>query len=504
MLNTFKHILSKNFNYSSYLIIFILTLMAYISSNGLLADEKGLTPFQKTENSAKTLIRGGTIVTMNPNRDVLYKQDILVVGNRIQAIGDLSKEYDSVDKVIDANGQIIIPGLIQTHLHLSQTLFRNLAADKNLEQWLDVILRLQAALDKDSNYWSSMLGIAELFLGGTTAIYDMNATHYVDSAFEAIEKTGMRGFSGKRMTDILKPGYPEKMVQSTDVAFKESVDLFQKWDGRAGGRIQYCFCPGSVDECTEELLKLTSDFSAKYQARVQTHAAESKDVAPIVLKRTGMSEVAYLNSLGLINPRTVLAHCVHVSPSDIDLVAKGGAHVAHCPTSNLFLASGIAPTPSMIDKGINIGMGSDNAADNTNLDTFKELQLAALLQKGLHANPTIQPSAQRAFEMATLGGAKALGLEEEIGSIETGKKADLAILDFRKPHTWPNESEVNSKDNIYTRIVYSAMSSDVVLTMVDGQIVMQDRKLLTMDLNEVLEKSNAAIIRLLSITQAPL
>jgi 5-methylthioadenosine/S-adenosylhomocysteine deaminase len=449
----------------------------------------------------RILIRGGTIITMNPNRDVLEKQDILIVGNRIEAIGRLDGMSAHVDEVIPVEGLMVIPGMIQTHLHLTQALFRNLVADKNLDQWLDVILRLAAAHDRDSNYWSGMLGIAELFLGGTTTIYDMESTYFTESGFEAIAQTGIRAFAGKRMTDR-NPGlkYPKEMVQPTDQAFAESVELFKKWDGHDRGRIRYCFAPGSAIDCTKKLLQLTADFSAKYGARVHTHASESKEEESIIKESTGMRVIAYLDSVGLITPRTLLAHCVHVDDQEIKLMAQRGAHVAHCPSANLYLASGIAPIPKMIEHGVSIGIGADNAADNNNMDAFHEMRLAASLQKGVHMNPTIQPSAQKVFEMATLGGARCLGLEKEIGSLEAGKKADLAILDLRKPHTWPNESEVNSKQNIYTRVVYSAKSSDVVLTMVNGRVVMRDGKLFTMDINEVLRKSNAAVIRLLERT----
>ncbi|WP_053372646.1 amidohydrolase family protein [Paenibacillus sp. FJAT-27812] len=453
----------------------------------------------KIEVDKRVLISGATIVTMNPKRDVLVDQDILIVGDRIEDIGKLDGMSEEVDEVILAAGQIVIPGLIQTHLHLTRTLFRNLVADKNLNQWLDIIQSLEAAHDRDSNYWASMLGIAELFLGGTTAIYDMEADQYTDSAFEAIAQTGIRAFSGKRMTDKLYTGvkYTEKTVGSADIVFEESLHLFEKWDGRDGGRIRYCFCPASAITCSEKLLRMAADFSSKYGARVHIHASEIKEEETIIMKHTGMRVIDYLDSVGLVNDRTVLAHCVHVDNHEIKMIAKRGAHVAHCPTANLYLASGIAPIPKMIEHGVNIGLGADNAADHTNMDVFQEMKLAAFVQKGVHMHPTIQPNAQKTFEMATLGGARALGLEKLIGSIEIGKKADLAIVDLRKPHAWPSAAQLNEEPNIYRRIVYSAKSSDVVLTMVNGRIVMKDGELLSMDRNEVLKSSNDAIMRLL-------
>lgn len=441
------------------------------------------------------LIRGGTIVTMNPDRDVLHNKDILIAGNRIRAIGNLSEIDNHVDEVIHADGRVVTPGLIQTHMHLSQTLFRNLVADRELNRWLEGILPLELAHDRDSNFWSAMVGIAELFLGGTTAVYDFGSTHFNDSLFEAIEQTGIRAFSGKRLTDRVLPGGqpPPGLIEPTEIAWSESLDLFDRWDGRDGGRIRYCFAPGSVLACTKRLLQSIAEFSAKFGARVHIHAAESPQQPALSVEITGAREIIFLDSLGLINPRTVCAHCVHLNRREMAIMARRGGHVAHCPTANLYLASGIAPIPKMIQRGVNIGIGADAAADNNSLDAFLEMRLAASLQKGLHEDPTIQPDAQQTFEMATLGGARSLGLEKEIGSIEVGKRADLIILDLRKPHTWPSEREVN----IYNRIVYSARAADVVMTMVNGHLVMRERRLLTMDLNEVLRKSNTAIRRLL-------
>lgn len=453
------------------------------------------------KDEKRTLIRGATIVTMNQNRDVLYNQDILIVGTRIKAIGDCDNELERADEVINAKGQMVIPGLVQTHLHLTQTLQRNLVADQTLEKWLNTTLSLEAAHDSDSNYWSSMLGISELFLNGTTTIYDMETTFHTDSCFEAMADTGIRGFAGKAMVDQTECGVdiPEIMIQPTDVAFGESVDLFEKWDGRKGGRLRYCFAPRYAPFCSTKLLKLTANFSEKYGAHVHTQAAETEEEEQVVIENTGMREVEYYDSVGLINPRTVLAHCVHLNDREIEIMARRGCHVSHCPSANLYLGSGIAPIPKMLAKGVNVSIGPDGS-DNNNLDNMLEMRMAALLQKGLHQNPTIQPSAEKAFEMATLGGARALGLQNEIGSIEVGKKADLAIIDLRKPHSWPREAEVNSVKNIYTRIVYSANAADVVLTMVNGKVVMKDRKLLTMDKYEVLKQSNKAIQRLLRRT----
>lgn len=434
----------------------------------------------------QTLIRGGTVVTMNPQGEI-RRADILVVDDRITAIGDLSKT--EADQIIDATGRVVMPGLVQAHIHLCQTLFRGQADDLELLDWLGQrILPLEAAHDEESVYYSAMLGTAELLRGGTTAIVDMETVHHTDSAFHAIAEAGIRAISGKVMIDS-GPAVPGPLLERTDDSIAESMRLMERWHGKAGGRIRYGFAPRFVVTCSDALLREVSALAAQHGLHVHTHASENRGEIAYVEADRGMRNVVYLDHVGLANDRVVLAHCIHLDDQEIGILARGHVHVAHCPSSNLKLASGIAPVPELMRRGVNVALGADGAACNNNLDGFLEMRLAALIQKPLHG-PRAMP-ARTILEMATMGGARAMGQADQIGSLEVGKKADLAIVDLSGLHTWPEADVIST-------LVYAAHASDVVLTMVDGRVVMRDGQLLTMDVDRVRSGSAAAIRRLMT------
>jgi cytosine/adenosine deaminase-related metal-dependent hydrolase len=436
----------------------------------------------------KRLIKGGIIVTVNPAGDVLEGTDLLIDGERIAAIGQ-GLDPAGADEVIEAGGRAVIPGLIQTHIHLCQTLFRGQADDLELLDWLQQrILPLEAAHDEDSVYHSALLGIGELLRGGTTAIIDMETVHHAESAFQAIAGSGIRAVSGKVMIDC-GPSVPPTLMEETDQSLTESVRLMERWHNRENGRIRYAFCPRFAVTCSDALLREVAELSRLYGVHVHTHASENRSEIAYVEADRGMRNVLYLEHVGLTHDRTVLAHCVHVDDAEIDALVRTQAHVSHCPCSNLKLASGIAPVPKLLERGVSVSLGADGAACNNNLDGFQEMRTAALIQKPAHG-PRAMP-ARTVLAMATVAGARAMGLEAEIGSLEVGKKADLAIVDLGGLHTWP-ESDVVS------RLVYGARSSDVVLTMVGGQVVMRDGMLLTMDQAAVQRGAQAAIDRLLA------
>jgi len=434
----------------------------------------------------KTLIRGGTVVTMNPQGDI-RRADLLIDGDRIAAIGEL--DASQADQVIEAAGRVVMPGLVQAHIHLCQTLFRGQADDLELLDWLQQrVLPLEAAHDEDSVYYSAMLGIGELLRGGTTAIVDMETVHHTDSAFHALLETGMRAISGKVMIDC-GPAVPGPLMERTSDSITQSVRLMERWHGKADGRIRYGFAPRFVVTCSDALLREVSALAAQGGLHVHTHASENRGEIAYVEADRGMRNVAYLDHVGLANERVVLAHCVHLDDQEMGILAENHVHVAHCPSSNLKLASGIAPVPELLRRGVNVALGADGAACGNNLDAFLEMRLAALIQKPLHG-PRAMP-ARTILEMATMGGARAMGQADQIGSLEVGKKADLAIVDLSGLHTWP-ESDVISA------LVYGAHASDVVLTMVEGRVVMRDGQLLTMDVDRVRKGSAAAIARLMS------
>lgn len=433
----------------------------------------------------RTLIRGGTIVTVNPAHDV-FMGDVLIEGDRISAVGEVGPVEGAT--VIEARGRVIMPGLVQAHIHLCQTLFRGQADDLELLDWLGQrILPLEAAHDEESVYYSAMLGIGELLRSGTTAIVDMETVHHTDAAFHALAESGIRAISGKVMIDC-GPSIPPALLEETDRSVSESVRLLERWHGAEAGRIRYGFAPRFAVTCSDRLLREVSSLAAHYGVHIHTHTSENRGEIAYVEADRGMRNVLYLDQVGLCHDKVVLAHCIHLDEEEMAVLAARRAHVAHCPSSNLKLASGIAPIPELLRRGVNVALGADGAACNNNLDGFQEMRLAALIQKPLHGPRSM--GAQTVLEMATMGGARAMGLAGETGSIEVGKKADLIMVDLNGLHTWP-------EGNLISRLVYGARASDVVLTMVDGRVVMRDGQLLTLDADRVRQGAQAAIQRLL-------
>ncbi|WP_100486130.1 5'-deoxyadenosine deaminase [Sporolactobacillus pectinivorans] len=440
---------------------------------------------------AKLLIKNAEIVTMNANEDVL-QGDLLIDGSKISSIAP-SIDDKHADQVIDASGRTVIPGFIQTHIHLCQTLFRGKADDLELMDWLRTrIWPLEAAHDEDSIYVSAMLGIGELIAGGSTTIVDMETVHHTNEAFEAIAESGIRALSGKVMMDKGKD-VPAGLQEKTEDSVQESVNLLEKWNGHDDGRIRYAFAPRFVVSCTEQLLVQVRDLANKYGVFVHTHASENRGEIAIVEQDTGMRNIVYLDHIGLAGKRLILAHCIWLTDEEKEIIRRRGVHVSHCPGSNLKLASGIASVPQMTGMGINIGLGADGAPCNNNLDMFHEMRLAALIHKPANGPTTMD--AHHIFRMATIDGAHAVGMGKEIGSLEPGKKADLAILNLNHFHCSPSFGS----DPI-SRIVYSAISTDVETTIINGKIVMENRQMKTIDKNSVLKESERAISRLMKRT----
>lgn len=435
----------------------------------------------------KILIRNAEIITMNQKEEIFYG-DLLIENDRIIQLGTLGDI--PADKIIDAKNKTVIPGFIQTHIHLCQTLFRGQADDLELLDWLKKrIWPLEAAHDAESSYLSAMLGIGELIQSGTTSIVDMETVHFADEAFQAMANSGIRAYSGKVMMDKGEE-VPRLLREKSADSIQKSVDLLEKWNNHDGGRIQYAFCPRFVVSCTENLLIEVRKLSEKYNVHVHTHASENRGEIEIVEQERGMRNVVYLDHLGLANERLILAHCVWLDDEEKRIIRERGVKMTHCPGSNLKLASGVADVPGMLDRGAYVSLGADGAPCNNNLDMFNEMRLAAIIQKP-HHGPTSM-DAKTVFRMATIGGARAMGLDHLIGSLEVGKKADLAILNLNGFHMYPSFGT----DTI-SRIVYSATRADVETTIINGRIVMENRTMITMDEEIILKESNKAIQRLL-------
>ncbi|WP_139998632.1 5'-deoxyadenosine deaminase [Paenibacillus paridis] len=434
------------------------------------------------------LIRNAVIMTMNAKDDI-FTGDVLIEGNRIMQLGEGLEAMDA-DRVIDAGGKVLLPGFVQTHIHLCQTLFRGRADDLSLIEWLkEKIWPLEAAHSEDSVYYSAMLGIGELIRSGTTTILDMETVHYTESAFQAIKESGIRALSGKVMMDH-GTEVPLALQENTQKSLQDSVDLLEKWHGTENGRIQYAFCPRFVVSCTEELLVGVRDLSAKYGVMVHTHASENAGEIAMVEAERGMRNVVYLDHIGLARPNLILAHSIWLDDEEKQIIRERGVKVTHCPGSNMKLASGVAEIPLMLEQGIDVGIGADGAPCNNNLDMFQEMRLTAYMQKVKHG-PTVM-NAKTVLRMATMGGAKVLGLEKEIGSVEVGKLADLQLLDLEDFHVYPSFDA-----DWYSRVVYAATRGDVDTVLIDGQLVMENKLVRTVDKKIVLKEADRSLRKLI-------
>jgi 5-methylthioadenosine/S-adenosylhomocysteine deaminase len=425
-----------------------------------------------------TLIKNGTLLTMDRD-DSIVTGDLLVSGNHIASIGEV---IDRADEVIDASGFAVLPGFVQTHVHLCQTLFRGAADDLALIDWLKKrVWPMEAAHTPMSIRTSARLGIAEMIKGGTTCALTMETVNHTAEAFRAVEESGFRATVGKCMMDK-GDDVPEALHEETESSIRESLSLLEEWHGRAEGRIRYCFAPRFAISCTRELLERVAHLARKHGVMIHTHASENRTEIEMVEHETNQRNIAYLHSLGLTGKDVALAHCIHVDDTELGILANTGTHVAHCPSSNLKLGSGIAPIKEMLERGISVSLGADGAPCNNRLDMFTEMRTAALLQKVVHGAESL--SAKRVLRLATIDGARALGLEQEIGSLEAGKRADIILINLDRLHSTPRPTDITSG------LVYSTQPGDVQTVIIDGQMVMRDRELLTMNEREIIEEAN--------------
>jgi len=423
------------------------------------------------------LIKGATVVTLDLQNSI-FQGDVLIEHQRIARLG---AEERTAGEVIDGRGRILLPGFVQTHVHLCQTLFRGYADDLSLIDWLKKrVWPMEAAHTIESIHASAQLGIAEMIRGGTTCALTMETVNHTDGVFNAIADSGFRATGGKCMMDKGE-GVPDALLEETRASVAESLVLLDRWHGRAGGRIRYAFAPRFAVSCTRELLEQVAGLSAQRGITVHSHASENLEEIELVEQDTGERNIVYLNDLGLAGPGVVLAHCVHLNDVELDILRRTRTHVAHCPSSNMKLASGFARVAEMIDLGISVSLGADGAACNNRLDMFTEMRTAALIQKALRG-PEVLP-AITALRMATSAGARALGLGDEIGTIEVGKRADLILLDLNHLHATPALDPVST-------IVYSAGHDDVETVVIDGQVVMRHRELITLNEAQVIARAN--------------
>jgi 5-methylthioadenosine/S-adenosylhomocysteine deaminase len=434
---------------------------------------------------ASVLFRNATIVAMD-DRLTVAEGSVSVRDGVIAAVGLVPETPH--DAEIDARGGYLLPGFIQTHVHLCQTLFRGFADDMPLLDWLRRrVWPMEAAHSSSTLRASVRLGAAELLCTGTTTVLTMETVHDTDVVFEALAEFGLRATVGKCMMDSDRE-VPRRLQEQTQASIDESLALMKRWHGAANGRLRAAFAPRFAVSCSRELLEAVGALAHAESALVHTHASENRDEVEVVRRLSGgFSNLEYLADTGLATDRLCAAHCVWVTDAEQALLAERGVKVLHCPGSNLKLGSGIAPVPEMRARGISVSLGADGAACNNRLDMFDEMRLAATLQ-AVRKAPGALP-ARDVVWMATREGARALGLEAEIGSIEVGKRADLLLIDRDRPSLCPSV-------DAWSAIVYSARGSDVRTVVVDGEVLVHDFTLTRQDAAEIAGTARAAATQL--------
>lgn len=437
------------------------------------------------------VIGNATVITMNAAREVIRDAEVVIQGDRIVRVGPRKRGGKTgLRRTIDAKGQLVLPGLIHSHLHACQTLCRNHADGMELLDWLrDRIWPFEALHDAQSLRASADLTFLECIRSGATSVLDMGTVRHYDSVFESARDSGIRLVGGKCMMDAGQ-GVPAGLRETTEGSLAESIRLIEKWHGSEGDRLRYALAPRFVLSCTETLLRQVQAIALERGVRIHTHASENATECDVVREKTGMDNVSYFHHLGLLGTHTTLAHCVWLTAEEQRLLRESGTRVAHCPSANFKLASGTAKIPELLKQGIVVGLGADGAPCNNNLDIFMELRLAALVHLP-RGGPT-SLSAMTVLEMATLNGAKALGLEGEIGCLQEGARADVITVDLSGAHTTPSSGDAVAS------LVYSGQSQDVRDVVVNGQILMRDRRLTNVDEAAVLSAARTASARLIA------
>jgi 5-methylthioadenosine/S-adenosylhomocysteine deaminase len=437
------------------------------------------TPNSKLQTSNGTLdylIRDGLLLSLSPDFPETFTGSLGIQGEEIVFIQPQESQFPipPAKKSIDARGFLVMPGLVNSHTHSAMTLFRGLADDLPLKTWLEQFIFPAEArfINPDSVYWGSLLACAEMILSGTTTFAD--GYFYMDESIKAVECSGMRALVCQGVLDFPIPGSPDP-VQNIPLA-RRFVETWEDFSPRISTGL-FCHSPYT---CAPETLRTVKALCQEKQIPFFIHAAETQEEVTLIQSLYGKTPIQHLHDLELLDARTIIVHAVHLTSKEMELLSRSGSAVAHCPESNMKLASGIAPVVEMLRRGIPIGLGTDGCASNNNLDLFQEMDTAAKLGKVHTMDPTVM-NAQTVLRMATIEGAKILGLGNKVGSLEVGKKADLLFLERSKPHLIPCYDP-------FSLLVYSAQGADVHSVMIDGKMVMKDRKILTFDLDEVLEQ----------------
>ncbi len=432
----------------------------------------------------RLLIKGGTVIPVTGRQDIYENGVVYIEDGRIAYAGeaDMAPRVDSSVRTIDAAGKIVMPGIVNTHCHAAMTLLRGYADDMRLMDWLqNKIWPAEGRMTGEDIYWGTALGAYEMLSGGITTFLDMY--FHADDCARAIQDTGIRGIIARGIIAVGGPGEATSRLE-------ETRSSFAKWNGKANGRISFMVGPHAPYTCPPDTLLACAEVADQLGVGIHIHLSETAFEVDQAWENWNASPIQHIYKLGLMkNRHVVAAHCVHASDDDISILAETGTGVCHCPVSNLKLASGRTPITAMRRAGIHVGFGTDGAASENLLHILgSEMRIGAMQAKELEGDPAIF-TAYDAIEMATLEGARVLGLADEIGSLERGKKADICIIDTNKPHMVPNHDSL-------ALVAYSALPGDVAMTLVDGRVVYENGRLSTMDGREVMRKASEAAHRL--------
>ncbi len=419
--------------------------------------------------SSRILIKGATIVTMDDAQEVIEPGDILIEGGIIKAVSANIKEENQNTAIVPGEGKVVIPGLINLHNHAAMTLFRSYADDYPLMEWLTKkIFPAEAKLTEKDIYWGTSLALLEMIRGGTTTFVDMY--YFMDQTARACQESGIRALLSQVFigTENCHEGFN---------TLEDAITFIENWQDQDDGRIQTILGPHAIYTCPPDFLKRVLKETEHLNTFIHIHLSESKDEVEQSFQTFGKSPVALLDDLGMFERPVIAGHCVHLDDRDIEILSSKGVGISHNPCSNLKLGNGVAPLQRLLEQGARVGLGTDGAASNNNLDMFEEIKLCSLLQKGTLEDPTVIP-AKTAFGLATRGGARALNMEGTLGIIREGATADLAVVDFKQPHLQPYSDPV-------ANLVYSASASDVETVIVDGKILYHRGDFMTLDAEKI-------------------
>lgn len=440
---------------------------------------------------ADIMLTNATIVTMNARREILRDGAVVIDGNRIVDVGKTSKvkaEYHA-DIELNYRGKLVLPGLIDCHVHLAQALIRGCADDLSLVPWLkERVLPLQGTFSPSDGELSAKLCCIEMIKSGTTTFVEslLHWRYGFNEIARAIEAIGIRGALSKSLMNLRgyadKPdAIPESMAEDGETTMRQTLEMIKRWHGKANDRIHVWFGARTPGGCTVEFYREIAEQARKHGTGITIHLGEIKQDIKYIRKEFNMTPMEFMKECGIVGKNVIYAHGVWIPEEDFRILKETKSTVCHCPASNLKLASGFAPVPEMLKAGVNVALGCDGGPSNDCYDMIREMKLAALIHKGRLLDPEVLP-AEQVLEMATLNGARATLWRDKLGSLESGKLADLIVVDQRKSHLIPVRNPVSN-------LVYAANGSDVDTVIIDGEIIMEEREIKTIDEAKIIERA---------------